>query len=355
MAVGDPLDLNLYDYELSAERIAQRPERERDLSRLLHLNSATGEVKHLLFRDIVNLLGPNDLLVANDTRVIPARILGCKGTGGRVEVLLLEMPSQTPNEEPVDCLVKGSKLKPGLDLILEGGLKGRLEAPLGRGRWRVVFDGPDKPWPELLNRIGRVPLPPYIKRKEAPGAASFEARRYQTVYAAHDGAVAAPTAGLHFTPALLAALNEKGVAQARVTLHIGYGTFAPLREHDLASGRLHAESFHLTAEAAQEIQRARRQGKRVVAVGTSTVRLLEHLALNGGVQAGAGRTELLIAPGFKFQVVEAMVTNLHLPKTSLILLVCAMAGRERILAAYGEAIELGYRFYSFGDAMFIER
>ncbi|MBW1713365.1 MAG: S-adenosylmethionine:tRNA ribosyltransferase-isomerase, partial [Deltaproteobacteria bacterium] len=202
--------------------------------------------------------------------------------------------------------------------------------------------------------VGRVPLPPYIKRSRQPGPDSKEAEQYQTVYAKDPGAVAAPTAGLHFTPELLARLAEKGVEQVKVTLHVGYGTFEPLKPHHLAEGKLHPESFEVSPEAAQALEQAVGQGRRVVAVGTSTVRLLEHLALGSGFNPGPGTTDLFIRPGFEFKVVKAVLTNFHLPGTSLIMLVSALAGREKILGAYAQALKLGYRFYSFGDAMFID-
>jgi len=355
MAEMDSVDLARYDYHLPVERIAQHPTGQRDESRLLCLKAGDEAISHCRFGEIEEYLRPGDVLVLNDTRVVPARLAGRKKSGGKVEVLLLGVPSGRPDGEAVECLIKGGGLRVGLELFFKLGLHGLVVAVLDYGRCQVEFQGPGLDWVDLLRRIGRVPLPPYIKRETPPGADSVEAKRYQTVYAAHDGAVAAPTAGLHFTPELLGSLERMGVEQVRMTLHVGYGTFEPLRARHLARGRLHPETYTVTAEAAERVKRAGREGRRVVAVGTSTVRLLEHLALNGGLSPAKGRTELFIGPGFPFQVVGAMVTNFHLPKSSLLMLVSAFAGRKRVLGAYQEAIRREYRFYSFGDAMFIER
>jgi len=349
------VELGRYDYRLPPELIAQEPVQRRDESRLLHLEVRTGRRGHLRFGDLAGLLGPGDVLVLNQTKVVPARLEGRKRSGGRVEVLLLQVPPGGPGSGPVECLVKGARgLKPGMEFFFELGLRARVEEAAGFGRCRISFGGLDLGWLELLNRIGRVPLPPYIKRESPPKAGSREAGRYQTVYAAQAGAVAAPTAGLHFTPELLARLEGGGVELIKVTLHVGYGTFEPLRAHHLAERRLHPEAYSVSAEAAAGLDRALREGRRLVAVGTTVVRLLEHLAGQGGFQPGEGMTDLFIRPGFKFRAVRAMVTNFHLPRTSLLMLVAALAGRETILAAYQEAVERGYRFYSFGDAMFIE-
>ena len=310
---------------------------------------------HLSFSDLAGLLGPDDTLVLNQTKVFPARLVGRKKSGGRVEVLLLEAPPADSGPIRVECLVKGARgLKPGAEFFFQAGLSARVEEAAGFGRCLISFSGPESGWRELLNRVGQVPLPPYIKRDSPPKAGSAEADLYQTVYASEEGAVAAPTAGLHFTPELLARLEEGGVELIKVTLHVGYGTFEPLRAHHLAENRLHPEVFSVSARAAAGLNKARQEGRRLVAVGTTVVRLLEHLARKGRFRAGEGRTDLFIRPGFRFKAVRAMVTNFHLPRTSLLMLVAALAGRERILAAYQEAVKRGYRFYSFGDAMFIE-
>lgn len=350
-----PLDLGLYDYRLPPELIAQEPSDQRDGSRLLHLRAEEGRISHLRFSDLTQLLGPEDVLVVNRTRVVPARLMGRKKTGGRIEALLIGVPRGNPEDRPVECLVKGAKgLKPGLDMFFESGLSGRVIEAAGFGRCRVEFSGGGRPWLEILQEIGKIPLPPYIKREIPPDSGSPEADRYQTVYARDHGAVAAPTAGLHFTPELLAALDQKGVAVVPVTLHVGYGTFEPLRDHHLETGRLHPESFVLSPKSAEALNRARAAKRRLVAVGTTTVRLLEHLAGKGDFSAGEGVTELFITPGFEFRAVGAMITNFHLPRTSLMMLVAALAGRELIINAYEEAVRERYRFFSFGDAMLIE-
>lgn len=354
-----PMDLSLFEYDLPPERIAQQPAQARDESRLLRLDGR-GRTGHHRFSDLERFLNPGDVLVLNDTRVAPVRLAGRKATGGRVEALLLEVPAGQPDGREVECLIKGAKgLRPDLEFDFPHGLYCRVRRVAGYGRCRAAFsfrDGAPRPrsWPELLIDSGRVPLPPYIKTDEPPTADSETARRYQTVYAEHLGAVAAPTAGLHFTDRLLAALEGRGVEIVRVTLHVGYGTFEPLREYHLAEKRLHPETYRVSEASARTVNRALEEGRRVVAVGTTSVRVLEHLAATGGVRADEGRTELFITPGWRFRVVGAMITNFHLPGTSLVMLVSALAGRERILAAYREAVGLEYRFYSFGDAMFIE-
>ncbi len=358
--MSDSLDPSLYDYHLPEDRIAQSPAAKRDDSRLLRLQARRGEISHHRFSEIGRFLHPGDVLVVNDTRVVPVRLVGKKATGGKIEALLLTVPDGRPDGRPVECLVKGAKsLKPGLKLFFDLGLVGTVTETAGFGRCRVAFACPEDAgrgltWAGLLARIGRVPLPPYIKRDEPPRPDSDDAERYQTVYARTEGAVAAPTAGLHFTPELIDELTGRGVELVTVTLHVGYGTFEPLRERHLKTRRLHPEPYTVSAEAAERINAALDEDRRVVAVGTTTVRVLEHLAASGGVRADSGRTELFIAPGFEFKVVRAMITNFHLPATSLMMLVSALAGRERILAAYETAVEQGYRFYSYGDAMLIE-
>jgi S-adenosylmethionine:tRNA ribosyltransferase-isomerase len=336
-----------YDYALPPGRIAQEPVEPRDAARLLVLERATGTRHHVHVRDLPVWLAPGDLLVRNATRVLPARLRGRKATGGAAEALLL---GEAPGPRRQRALVRaGGRLRVGQKLRFEGAglvLDAEIAALGGDGSVELAFaDGPS-PF-----ALGEAPLPPYIRREAARAA---DAERYQTVYARVPGAVAAPTAGLHFTPALFEALAARGVAWADVVLHVGPGTFRPVQAADLAAGRLHAERFELPPETAAAIARTRAAGGRVVAVGTTSARVLESRACEGGlVEPGAGETELLLAPGARFRVVDALLTNFHLPRSSLLLLVAAFAGRERILEAYAEALERGYRFYSYGDAMLL--
>jgi S-adenosylmethionine:tRNA ribosyltransferase-isomerase len=345
------MDLSLFDYELPPEAIAQEPLAERDASRLLRLDRATGDVRHHVFRDLPELLSPGDLLVVNRSRVFPARLQGRRAGGGAAEVLLLRPESGSPTLW--EALVRpGRRLRAGDLVEVDPALALRVESgPLGPdGRRRVRLLSPETDVAALLDRLGHTPLPPYIRRPDR----SSDRERYQTVYARERGSVAAPTAGLHFTEALLGRLEARGVARAEVLLHVGPGTFRPLRSEDVARGRLAPEPFAVPAEAVSAIAATRARGGRVVAVGTTTVRALESLAREGLPPAGgAGETGLLIAPGFRFRAVDGLITNFHLPRSSLLLLVAAFAGRERVLAAYGEALRAGYRFYSYGDAMLI--
>lgn len=354
-----------FDYHLPPELIAQTPVEPRDASRLMVVRreATPGQVEHRLFRDVVEYLRPGDLLVLNQTRVIPARIFGNKaGTGGQVELLLL----RRHDERTWEALVRGKGLRPGLRLELHavpGGppaVGAEILAELESGGRLVRFDLPVE---RFLDEMGVVPLPPYIHEPLA------DPERYQTVYGRVEGSVAASTAGLHFTPELLVDLRRRGVELAYITLHIGLDTFRPVKEERVEDHRIHTEWFELTAPVAEQINRARLEGRRVVAVGTTVVRALESAATGrpvgdacgdqGGacawrtVQAHAGPTDLFIVPGYRFRVVEAMITNFHLPRSTLLMLVSAFAGRETIVAAYEEAIRLRYRFFSFGDAMLI--
>lgn len=348
-----------FDYELPADRIAQRPA-PRGESRLLVLD-AEGAARHRRVRDLPELLRPGDLLVINDTRVIPARLFARRVPGGgRVELLLVEKVG----ERDWDALAKpGRKARPGTELDLGGGLTavtaGRpaeaeegVEAEggeVGDGRLRVVFSEPIEPH---LERLGHVPLPPYIKRPDE----AADRERYQTVYARRPGAIAAPTAGLHFDRALLAAVEARGAAVAPITLHVGIGTFKPVTAALVHEHRMETERYEIPEATAQAIATTRATGGRVVAVGTTVVRTLEGAAAGDGtVPAGPGRTDLLITPGYRFRVVDTLLTNFHLPRSTLLMLVSAFAGRDRVLAAYREAIAMGYRFYSYGDAMFCRR
>jgi len=332
-----------FDYELPEERIAQTPLEPRDSSRLLVLDRATGQRTHTHFAEIGAFLRPHDLLVANHSRVLPARLHGRKlPGGGEVELLLIEQ--QEPQRWK--ALAGGKGLQPGRIVDLGNGLQAEVVETLERSERVVVFN---KPLDEALGAIGQMPLPPYIH------APLQDRERYQTVYSRQVGSVAAPTAGLHFTPELLARLQAQGVGFAEVLLHVGLDTFAPVHEDDPAQHHIHTEWCSLPAQTAAAVQTARQAGGRVVAVGTTSVRTLESAARAGGGQVAAyeGRTDLFILPGFEFKAVDAMVTNFHLPRSSLLMLVSAFAGRELVLETYKEAIARKYRFYSFGDAMLI--
>jgi len=340
-----------FDYELPRHLIAQHPLPERDLSRLMVLHRASRRIEHRRFRDLPDYLQPGDLLVLNDTRVIPARLVGTRATGGRVELLLIR-----PHGDAWRAMVKcRGRLVPGEQLSLEGGaLACRFLERLPGGEAVVAFDLEPDALMAKLDQVGRAPLPPYIKRpKDHDPEAPADKERYQTVYARRPGAVAAPTAGLHFTERLLAALEAKGVERTTVTLHVGPGTFKPVRVERVEDHEMHAEWFEFPEAAARAIARARNRGGKIVAVGTTSTRVLEAAAREGHLSPRAGWTDLFIYPGFEFRLTDALVTNFHLPRSTLLMLVSAFAGREFILEAYEEAKRLGYRFYSYGDAMLI--
>ena len=332
------MDLEEFDYPLPEELIAQEPLPERDASRLLVLPRREGPVQHRRVRDLPALLREGDVLVVNDSRVIPARLHGRKeGSGGKVELLLVEPLSGS------DWLALGQSSKPlraGMQVEVAGSRIAIAEVREGGELVIRLPVGGEALW-EFLDRAGEVPLPPYIRH--APGAADRE--RYQTVFASEPGAVAAPTAGLHFTPALTQALRERGVRIARITLHVGPGTFLPVRVRRVEDHRMHAERYFVPEETAGALRRARR----VIAVGTTALRTLE--ASEG--RPGPGATDLFITPGYRFRVVEGLFTNFHLPKSTLLMLVAAFAGLDRVKAAYGEAVARRYRFFSYGDAMLI--
>ncbi|MDE2691821.1 MAG: tRNA preQ1(34) S-adenosylmethionine ribosyltransferase-isomerase QueA [Acidobacteriota bacterium] len=338
---GGKLRTSDFDYDLPPEAIAGYPG-ERGESRLLVLGRTTGKRR---FADLPKLLDPGDLLVVNDTRVIPARLRARRPTGGRVEILLVE------REGPASwwCLLRpGRRLPPGAPLAIEGGPSATVDERAD-GRFRLTFEQPIEP---LLAEIGETPLPPYIDRPVEPR----DRERYQTIYAARPGAVAAPTAGLHFTPALLGALERRGVRRASLTLHVGPGTFRPVKTENPEAHVMESERFEIPEATAEAVAAARRSGRRVVAVGTTVVRSLETAASTDGlVAAGAGRTGLYIRPGYEFRVVDRLITNFHLPRSTLLMLVCAFAGRRRTLDAYRQAIGSGFRFYSYGDAMLVDR
>jgi S-adenosylmethionine:tRNA ribosyltransferase-isomerase len=342
------MDVGLFDYRLPAERIAQYPAEERDGSRLLVLDRRSGGREDRLFRELPDLLRPGDLLVVNDSRVIPARLTGrLEGSGARVELLFVRALTARRWE----ALVRPARrCRPGaLVLLGDGAAGGRIVAEAGPGRRVVETEGPVR---ELLDRHGMPPLPPYIARHAKPGQEDWE--RYQTVFARRDGSVAAPTAGLHFTPALLERLRARGIALETLTLHVGPGTFRPIRAARVEDHRLESEEVTLSPETAAAVNGARAEGRRVIAVGTTTCRALESAARgDGSVHPLSGPTDLFIYPGYRFRVVDALLTNFHLPRSSLLLLVAAFAGREPVLAAYRHAVEAGYRFYSYGDAMLL--
>ncbi len=338
---GHSLSTSDFEYQLPTKSIAQHPE-ERGESRLMVLGRTAEERR---FVDLPDLLQSDDLLVVNDTRVIPARLRARRPTGGEVEIFLLE------REGPASwwCLLRpGRRLAPGAPLEVKGGPTARI-AERGNGRFRLTFEQPIEP---LLEEIGETPLPPYIGRPVEPR----DRERYQTIYAARPGAVAAPTAGLHFTSELLAALERRGVRRASLTLHVGPGTFRPVRTENPEAHVMDVERFEIPEATAEAVAAARRRGRQVVAVGTTVVRSLETAATdNGLVAAGAGRTRLYIRPGYEFRVVDRLITNFHLPRSTLLMLVCAFAGRRRTLDAYRQAVESGFRFYSYGDAMLVDR
>ncbi|MYJ74158.1 MAG: tRNA preQ1(34) S-adenosylmethionine ribosyltransferase-isomerase QueA [Gammaproteobacteria bacterium] len=335
------MDRTEFHYDLPAELVAQQPLPERTASRLLVADGDSREDRR--FSDLPRLLRPGDLLVLNDTRVIRARLRGRKPTGGRVEMLL----ERITGTRTATAQIKASRSPgDGTELSLANGTSARV---LGRqgSLYRLEFDADVEP---LLQAHGEVPLPPYIHRSAAPE----DRGRYQTVYARDDGSVAAPTAGLDFDAELIRGLHERGIETAFLTLHVGIGTFAPVRTHSIEDHRLHSEWCRVTPELCTQIPRARKHGGRVVAVGTTTVRALESAAADGLLQPFEGETSLYIRPGFRFHVVDALITNFHLPESSLLMLVCAFAGRERILAAYRHAVARRYRFFSYGDAMLIK-
>ena len=345
------MKVELFDYDLPREMIAQRPTDKREESCLLVLDRASGGVQHRVFRDVIDLLSPDDVLVLNDTRVIPARADGRRETGGKVEALFLE--NRGRNRWTALMQVKG-RLRVHENLLFDdGALRAGIINKDPDGVYMLRFrEGDDVS--AMLERTGRPPLPMYITRVRPDHAIRPEDReRYQTVYARHPGSVAAPTSGLHFTDGLLAEIERRGVAVARVTLHVGLATFAPVRAERVEDHVMHAESYTVSPEDAEGLNRAKRDGRRIVAVGTTTTRLLEALAADGNIKPGKGSTDIFIYPGFQFKFIDALITNFHLPRSTLLMLVSAFAGRERILAAYEEAKQHGYRFYSYGDAMFI--
>lgn len=333
-------------FELPEELIAQDPLEDRSSSRLLVLDKNTGDVEHRVFRDVLDYLHEGDCLVINNTKVIPARLMGEReGTGASIEVLLLKRK----DNDVWETLVKpGKKARPGTKIIFGNGLLvGEVIDIVEEGNRLIQFQY-DGIFEEILDQLGQMPLPPYITHQLK------DKNRYQTVYAKYDGSAAAPTAGLHFTPELLDAVKEKGVEIAEVTLHVGLGTFRPVKEDNLLNHHMHSEFYNIEQSEADKINKAKLKGKRVISVGTTSTRTLESAAdENGLLKACSGWTEIFIYPGYQFKVIDGLITNFHLPESTLVMLVSALAGRENVLAAYKKAVEEKYRFFSFGDAMFI--
>ncbi len=336
-----------FDYDLPQELIAQDPLEQRDSSRLLILDKETGERTHKIFHDIIDYLHEGDCLVINNTKVIPARLIGEReGTGGKVEVLLLKRRSDNVWE----TLVKpGKKARPGMRLSFGGGLlHAEVQEVVDEGNRLIRFEY-EGIFEEILDQLGQMPLPPYITHQLK------DKNRYQTVYAKYEGSAAAPTAGLHFTEELLDQIQEKGVKIARVTLHVGLGTFRPVKVEDVTEHHMHTEFYHVSEKAADIINETKKQGGRVICVGTTSCRTIESAADDQGiVHATEGDTDIFIYPGYQFKVLDCLITNFHLPESTLLMLVSALAGKENIMAAYREAVEMRYRFFSFGDAMFIK-
>ena len=357
----DDLLLNAYDYDLPQENIAQFPVAQRDSSKLLVHNRVSRQTEHKLFSDIVSYFKKDDLLVVNDTKVFPARLHGKKKTGGKVEIFLLELPVElkdktTSNVSKAEtfALIKSSKRPAvGSTLFLADDLSCTIIEHHQFGKAKIVLNFPKHANViDILSRCGSVPLPPYIERKS--GTTNEDRERYQTVYAANTGAVAAPTAGLHFTPDILKELSTKGVEIAKLTLHVGFGTFAPVRVEEINNHQIHKEFIELSQETATSINRAKARGGKVWAVGTTTVRALESCGNSQGeVVPARGWCDLYITPGYSFSVIDNLITNFHLPKSSLLFLVSALCGRRVLLNCYKEAIARNYRFYSYGDAMAI--
>ena len=340
--------MNVKDFyfDLPQEQIAQDPLEDRSSSRLLVLDRETGEREHKIFKDIVDYLKPGDCLVLNNTKVIPARLYGEKeGTQAKIEILLLKRKEN----DVWETLVKpGKKAKPGTKISFGGGLlKGEVIDVVEEGNRLIKFTY-DGIFEEILDQLGQMPLPPYITHQLK------DKNRYQTVYAKYDGSAAAPTAGLHFTPQLLEQIKEMGIDIAEVTLHVGLGTFRPVKVENVLDHHMHSEFYMVSQEAADKINRAKENGHRVICVGTTSCRTIESAAdENGRLKESSGWTEIFIYPGYEFKVLDCLITNFHLPESTLLMLVSALAGREHVLEAYEEAVKMGYRFFSFGDAMFI--
>ena len=346
-----------FDYHLPPELIAQEPLANRADSRMLHLDRGSGTIENRHFRDFPSLLRPDDLVVFNNTRVLPARLYGTRKSplAGRIEVLLTRQTCAEPNKNEWECLVRpGRKIGVGDGLSFGENAELRAEV-VSRGLFgeRTLRFDPVDVFFDLLDRLGHMPLPPYIDRPDSPE----DRERYQTIFARERGSAAAPTAGLHFTDEILGQMRDRGIETTEVTLHVGLGTFQPVRVDRVEEHKIHCETYNISTEAVEKINSALDAGRRVIAIGTTTVRTLEHAASlsdNGRVAAGAGEADIFIYPGYEFRVVKAMLTNFHLPQSTLLMLVCAFADRDRVLAAYRHAVEQRYRFCSYGDCMFVE-
>lgn len=344
-----------YDYDLPEELIAQVPPERRDGSRLLVVERLKKAFSDHYFFDLPRLLKSGDLLVVNNTRVVPARLFGRKESGGQIEVLVLEHQNpETPQTDTRWCLLKSSKRpKTGSSLFFENGVSASVAHVGSDGLIQIKFQGSFSV-DRLIEEKGAMPVPPYIRRDTHDDRSKLDRERYQTVFSKRKGAVAAPTAGLHFTGELIDQMRDFGVGLVEVTLHVGYGTFKPVRSRDIRQHKLGEEEYSIERDTASAINDAKREGRRVIAVGTTVVRTLETaVGPKGDLKPGRGKTELLITPGFRFRIIDGMITNFHLPKSSLLFLVSAFAGMESIKKAYQRAIEKGYRFYSYGDAMLI--
>jgi S-adenosylmethionine:tRNA ribosyltransferase-isomerase len=340
--------LSDFEYILPPELIAQQPVEKRDTSRLMVIDRTKGKVFHRVFSELPHLLDENDLLIVNDTKVIPARLIGQKPTGGKVEILIVRRLGGGRRL----CMAQATKrIKTGLEVVFPGGGRCVFESREGEGHYVVNF-GTEAALEALQKAHGETPLPPYIERPE--GTKGFDPERYQTVYAREPGSCAAPTAGLHFTSELLADIEKITAGMERVTLHVGPGTFLPVRTERVEDHHMHEEYFELGEAAASRLNSHKKAGGRIVAVGTTAVRVLEHASdVSGMVKAGSGMTSIFIRPGYSFKIVDRLITNFHLPGSTLLMLVCALAGRELVLNAYREAVREKYRFYSYGDAMLI--
>ena len=345
------MDLKEFDYQLPEALIAAFPSREREGSRLLVIRRGSGEIIHSVFTELGKFLDAGDLLVLNDTKVFPARLRGAKESGGKVEVLLLERFPEERRSLWIAMIDGAKRPSVGSRLVFGERMSAQVIGDMGRGRFGLEFDH-DGDFDQLLEALGEPPLPPYVRRTRE--TESLDRERYQTVYATHPGAIAAPTAGFHFTPELLAQLREQGIDHALLTLHVGPGTFQPVRAAQIENHRMEGERYRLSAATAEKINHAKKSGHRVVAVGSTSTRTLEWISRQkGGVVADEGVARLYIHPGDRFQVLDAMITNFHLPGSTPLILVAAFAGLELVRRAYQEAIERKYRFYSYGDAMLI--
>ncbi|MBF0118696.1 MAG: tRNA preQ1(34) S-adenosylmethionine ribosyltransferase-isomerase QueA [Desulfobacterales bacterium] len=342
-----------YNYELPEELIAQEPVKKRDESRLMAINKNSGDISNRYFYELCDLLPKHSVLVINNTKVIPGRLVGKKESSGKVELLILDyvnIKKDVQGDFICKCIIKSSK-RPKINshIFFDNNLNCKI-LDFNEGIYTVKFTGCSD-FEAALYAIGNIPLPPYIKRKDKN---KNDKDSYQTIYASQKGAIAAPTAGLHFSDALLNDIKSKGIKIIAITLHVGYGTFLPVRSSDIREHKIHSEWYYISKESTEEINLAKDQGKQIIAVGTTSVRTLEYLSdEKGKIKSGYGFCDLFIYPGYKFKIVDALITNFHLPKSTLLMLVSAFAGYKTILSAYREAIEKKYRFYSYGDAMFI--